>query len=166
MGTNIFALFGAALIPLIVGSIWYNPKVLGSTWMKVAGKTEEELAGGNMAIILGLSYILGLFIAFGISGMTNHQSGVVQLFATHPDFGVAGTEINNLYTTLMDQFGDRHRTFGHGALHGGLAAFLFALPLIAINALFERRGAKYIGIHFGYWFITMILIGGVVCQFS
>ena len=134
--------------------------------MKVAGKTQEELEGGNMALIFGLTYILGLLLAVGLSGMTNHQSGVLQLFAMHPDFAVEDSEIKNLFDTVMTEFGNTHRTFGHGALHGGIAAILIALPMIAINSLFERRGAKYIGIHFGYWFVTLILMGAVVCQFQ
>ncbi|MEM1124806.1 MAG: DUF1761 domain-containing protein, partial [Bacteroidota bacterium] len=32
-----------------------------------------------------------------------------------------------------------------------------------MNALFERRGWKYIWIHTGYWFITLALIGGLLC---
>jgi hypothetical protein len=166
MTTNLIALFGAALIPLLVGAVWYSPKVFGNTWMRVAGKTQEELEGGNMAIIFGLTYVLAILLALGLSGMTNHQSGVLQLFAMHPDFAVEGSEIKNLFDSIMTQFGDRHRTFGHGALHGGIAAIIIGLPLIAINALFERRGAKFIGIHFGYWFLTLVLMGGVVCQFQ
>lgn len=162
---NYYVVFGAALLPLIIGSIWYNPKVFGSAWMKSAGKTEEDLAGGNMMIIFGLTYILGILLALGLSGMTNHQSGVMQLFAMHPDFGTSGTEIQNLYDSVMDKFGSAHRNFGHGALHGGIAAILIALPLIAITALFERRGGKYIFIHFGYYFLTFMAVGAVVCQF-
>ncbi len=165
MDMNFLALFGAALVPMVVGFVWYGPMLFGKTWMRVAGKTQEELESGNMALILGLSYFLSLLLAFGISGLTNHQSGVMQLFAMHPDFGQSGTEVQNLYDAVMAQFGNTHRTFGHGALHGVVGAVFIALPLIAINALFERRGGKYIGIHFGYWAITLALMGGVVCQF-
>lgn len=166
MTTNLIAIFGAALIPLLVGAVWYSPKVFGNTWMRVAGKTQEELEGGNMGLIFVLTYILAVLLALGLSGMTNHQSGVLQLFAMHPDFAIEGSEIKNLFDSIMTQFGDTHRTFGHGALHGGIAAVIIGLPLIAINALFERRGAKYIGIHFGYWLLTLVLMGGVVCQFQ
>jgi len=162
---NILALVAAAVVPLLVGAFWYSPLLFEKAWLKSIGKTKEDMEGGNMALIFGLTFILGIFLAFGLSNLTNHQSGVFQLFAMHPDFGVAGTEIQNLFETVMKQFGETHLHFGHGALHGGLGAILFALPLIAINALFERRGGKYIFIHFGYWFVTMILMGGVVCQF-
>lgn len=165
MDINFFALLGAALIPLAVGAVWYNPKVMGTAWMKSIGKTEKDLEGGNMILIFALTFFLSIFLALAISQMTNHQSGVLQLFAMHPDFEKSGTPTYELYQQIMNQFGTAHRSFGHGALHGAFAAVFFALPLIAINSLFERKGAKYIFIHFGYWLITITLIGGVVCAF-
>jgi hypothetical protein len=165
MTIGFLTLFGSALIPLLIGAIWYNPRVFGKVWMRVADKTQEEIEGGRIVLIFGVTYILSVLLSLGLSGMTNHQSGVLQLFAMHPDFVVDGSEVRNLYDTIMAKFGDTHRTFGHGALHGGIAAIIMALPLIAINALFERRGFLYIGIHFGYWLVTLILMGGVLCQF-
>jgi len=161
---NFIAVFGAALIPLIIGSVWYNPKVFGKAWMNSIGKTESDFAGGNMLIIFGLTFVFSVLLALGLSTVAIHQSGITQLFGTHPDIGIDGTEVNRLYLELMDKYGTRHRTFGHGAVHGVFATVLFALPFIGINALFERRGGKYIFIHLGYWLITLILMCGVICQ--
>jgi len=52
-----------------------------------------------------------------------------------------------------------HRSFGHGFLHGGFLTVFLILPIIAINAIFERRGWKYIWIHAGYWFYYTRLNG-------
>ena len=161
---NPLIFLGAAIIPMLVGSIWYGP-LFGKAWMSTNGFTEEDLKGSNMLLILGLSFLLSVILAAGISGLTVHQSAIAQLFAMHPDFETAGTEVNTLFTTLMNEYGDRHRTFGHGVVHGIIGAVMFALPLITINALFERRGAKYIFIHFGYWLVTFSLMSGVICQF-
>jgi hypothetical protein len=46
---------------------------------------------------------------------------------------------------------------------GGLT---LALPIIGINALFERRGFKYIAINVGYWVVSMAIMGGIICQFA
>jgi len=153
----------AGIIPMLVGAVWYGP-IFGKSWMNVNGFTEESLKGGNMAVIFGVSLLLSIVLAVGLTGLTIHQNGIIQLLATHPDFETAGSEVNTLYSTIMDNFGDRHRTFGHGALHGALGTILLFLPVIAINSLFERRGWKYIGIHFGYWLVTLTLMSGVICQ--
>lgn len=165
MIANYWAILASGLIPLVLGSIWYSPALFGNAWMKVAGKTKEELKGTNMPLVFIFTAILGIFLGVGLSGLTNHQTGLLQLFATHPDFTSEGSEIHAMYEHMMTQFGDRHRSFGHGALHGALAALMFALPIVSVNAMFERRGAKYIFIHFGYWLVCMCLIGGVVCHF-
>jgi len=154
----------AGLVPMVVGSVYYGP-LFGKSWMNVNGFKEEDLEKGNMAVILGLSYLLSCIFALGLSGLCIHQMSVMQLFATHPDFETPGSVVNNLYSTIMDGYGERHRTFGHGAVHGAINAVMITLPLIGINALFERRGWKYIGIHFGYWLITMVLMCGVLCHF-
>ena len=159
MQPNFIYLLAVGLIPLIIGSIWYNPKVFGTAWMRASGKTEKELAGGNMAVILGLSYLLSVLLAAGLMGSVIHQSGVSQLFAD------GSPESIKFLEDFMSKYGRLHRTAGHGALHGGLFAVLVALPLIAINALFERRGGKYIGIHFGYWFVTLTLMGTAIGHF-
>lgn len=67
--------------------------------------------------------------------------------------------LNGQVTDVTNKF----RTFKHGSFHGIIGAIFFALPILGINALFERRGAKYIFLHLGYWVITMALMGGVIC---
>ncbi|MGB1032650.1 MAG: DUF1761 domain-containing protein, partial [Flavobacteriales bacterium] len=93
-----------------------------------------------------------------------HQIGVFSLFAIVPDFDPEGTnELSVQFQNLQAQFKGMHRTFGHGALHGVLAGLFIALPLLATNALFERKGFKYISVNVGYWIVTLALMGGVVC---
>ncbi len=159
---NFPILFAAALIPMVIGAIWYNPKVLGTPWMKAAGVTEEQVQTGNMALIFGLAYLFSFFLAFAIYGLSVHQTGIGQLFGTAP----VGSAEQVMLSDIMEKYADRHRTFGHGALHGGIGAIMFALPLIGILSLFERRGWRYVMLHFGYWFIAMTLMGGVICQFA
>jgi len=162
MGNNLFLLI-AGLIPMIVGFVWYGP-IFGNAWMRTNGFTKETLDQGNMAVILGLSYLLSVVLAFSLLPLVIHQFGLYQLLGPHIKEEVGGAEMKIYLENFKATYGDMHRSFKHGALHGGIAAVFTALPLIAINALFERRGAKYIGIHFGYWFVTMTLMGGILCQ--
>ena len=163
MPTNFWMFFVTALIPLIIGSIYYNPRVLGTAWMNINGFKEEDLRGGNMAVIFGLSFILGVLLSFILSGMVIHQSNVLQMMM--PEIAESGSAAQQQFNDLMAQYGTSHRSFGHGALHGGAVAVFLILPILAINSMFERRGWKYTLIHFGYWFICLLLMGGVLCQF-
>ena len=154
--------FVAALIPMIVGAVYYHPKLAGTSWMKVNGFTEESLKGGNMAVIFGVSYLFSVFIAFIVSGITIHQSGVFAMMA--PEVLESGSAAQTEFNDIMSRYGDRFRTFSHGVGHGIFTTIFFALPMIGINALFERRGWKYILIHTGYWLITLMLMSGLLSQ--
>ena len=51
---NFPAILVAAVSALVVGFIWYNPKVFGNAWMEAAGLTEAQLKAGNMVKIFFL----------------------------------------------------------------------------------------------------------------
>jgi hypothetical protein len=163
MPTNFWMFFVTAFIPLLIGSIWYNPKVFGTAWMRINGFKEEDLQGANMALIFGLCFVFGVLISAALSTMVIHQGGVMQMMM--PAAAESGSAAQQQFNDLMTQYGTAHRSFGHGALHGGILVPLLILPIIAINALFERRGWKYILIHSGYWFVCLALMGGVLCKY-
>ena len=166
MQPNFVIFLVAGIIPMIVGAIYYNPKVMGTAWMSASGVTEEQAQSGNMLKIFGFAYIFSVFVAFLMYNMTVHQSGLTSLFGTHPDIADPNSEISLMLQDFMSKYGDRHRSFGHGVIHGIMAALFAAWPIIGIVALFERRGWKYTGIHTLYWVISMALMGGLVCAYA
>lgn len=161
MPTNAYMFLVAGLIPMIVGAIYYNPKVAGGAWMKINGFTEESLRGANMAAIFFVSYIFAVLIAFFMSSVVIHQGAVWSMM--YPDIQEAGSAAQKEFNALMETYGNDHRSFYHGAIHGFWITVFFALPLIGTVALFERRGWKYILVHTIYWLITLSLVGGFVC---
>ena len=64
MEFNYLAVFVAAIVPLIIGFIWYNPKTFGSVWMKHAEMTEQKMQSANMLKIFGVTLILSFVLAF------------------------------------------------------------------------------------------------------
>jgi hypothetical protein len=163
---NFWVPFVAALIPMVIGAIYYHPKVLGNAWMSSSGVTEEMVQSGNMLKIFGLSYIFSVLIAMSLLPMVIHQMGVYSIFADIPEATDPNTDVGAYLADFMSNYGDKFRTFKHGALHGFISSIFFALPLIGIVALFERKSLKYIFIHFGYWAISLALMGGMICQLA
>lgn len=164
MKFNFFILLIAAVIPMITGSIWYNPKVFGTAWIKSTGLTEEELRKANMVKVLILTYVFSFLLAFALSAIVIHQFGVMSVLVDEPGFNDPNSEIAKYYVAFMEKYGRNFRTFKHGALHGTISGITIALPIIGTLALFERKSAKYILIHTGYWMLTLALMGGVICQ--
>jgi hypothetical protein len=163
---NLLIVLAAAVIPLIIGFIWYHPKVFGTAWMKASGVNPEE--GGkkpNMALIFSLTFVLSFLIAFGIQFMVIHQFSVFSILANEPGIMDPNSDIGKWLTEFMAKYGNNFRTFKHGMLHGTMSGLLFVTPIIAINAMFERKGFKYIAINGGYWIVSMMLMGGLICAF-
>ncbi|WP_271764821.1 DUF1761 domain-containing protein [Aquimarina algiphila] len=156
----------AALIPMILGFIWYNPKVFGTAWMNACGFTQEDLKGGNMALIFILSYVFSLFLAFILNTFVIHQFGFFSSIMNEPGLTEAGTETYQYAQDYMAKYGNNFRTFGHGALHGTMIGLMVVLPVMGTNALFERKGFKYMAVNIGYWIVCLALMGGVICQFA
>jgi hypothetical protein len=166
MTINFAVLAGAALIPLLIGFIWYNPKVFGTAWMASTGLDEEKLKGANMAVIFIVCYVFAFLLAMSLNFMVIHQFSIMSILANEPNLNTAGSDANTDYMNFIGKYGDRFRTFKHGAFHGALASLFFALPVLGTCALFERKGFKYIAIHTGYWLVSLALMGGVICQYA
>ena len=158
MEINFLAMIVASLVTLVIGFVWYHPKVFGTVWMKSAGLTEEQLKSGNMIKVFGLTILLSLMITLILQALTIHQSGAYGMVG-----GVIDENTLPSFQAFMDDYGTAFRTFKHGALHGFITGLFFALPINAINGLFERKSAKYIFVNSGYWIVTLTIMGSIVC---
>ncbi|MFE3866983.1 DUF1761 domain-containing protein [Flavobacterium sp. LS2P90] len=160
MEMNFYALLVAAFSTLVVGFIWYNPKVFGTIWMKESGLTEEKMKGGNMLMIFGVSFIYAILISFVLQILTIHQFGALGMVGG--DASIAKPS----YATFMADYGMAFRTFKHGALHGFMAGLFLALPIIGTNALYERRSFKYTLVTGGFWIVCFMIMGGIICAWK
>lgn len=158
---NFIAILLAAVVPMAVGFIWYNPKVLGTAWMTASGMTEEKAKQSNMAVVFGVSFLLSLMLSFFLQSMVIHQFHLASLFFKLP-IEDASTPEGALYKQVMDLLGTSWRTFKHGAFHGFLSGLFIVLPILGTNAMFEGKGFKYIMINTGYWAITLMIMGGIL----
>ena len=165
MQPNFPIIAAAALLPIVLGFVWYNTHVFGKAWMAASGVTEETIKNSNMFIILGLTYVFSFFLAMGVNFMVVHQFHLYSMVMNDPGFGDPNSPVQSMLKDIMSKYGNEFRSFKHGAFHGFLGGLQFALPIIGINALFERRGVKYIAIHTGYWLLTLILMGAIISHF-
>ena len=140
---NIVPVLVAALIPTVMGMIYYNPKVFGNAWMASLGKTEEELKEGfNMAVVTIVGLVLSFLLAFSVNA-------IVELI--HQNVDEAGTIL-----TSSDH------NFGHGAFHGVFIALTVCIPVLITNGMYERKSWKNLLINTGYWVITIALMSGLM----
>ena len=158
MNINFLALLLAALSTLVVGFIWYNPKVFGNIWMKETGLKEEDMKGANMIKIFGLSIVYAFLISFVLQMIVIHQFGALGMVGGDPSKAMPS------YNAFMSDYGTAFRTFKHGALHGFITGLFMILPVIGTNALYEKRSFKYVMVTAGFWIVSFMIMGGIICM--
>jgi hypothetical protein len=155
---------------MIMGFIWYNPKLFGKPWMEGAGLTMETAQKDfNMPLVFGLSYVFCFFLAYSLQFVVIHQFGFFSMMADADGQKQLADHSSALYghaKAIFDMCGGNFRTFRHGAFHGTLLGIFTLLPIIATNGMFERRGWKYILINAGYWTVCLAIMGAIVCHFT
>ena len=60
---NYVAVLLATLSTMVVGSVWYTPKVFGNTWMKLAGLKQKELEKNGIKPIV-ITVFVSLITAY------------------------------------------------------------------------------------------------------
>ena len=139
---NWFVILATGLVPLAVGAIWYGP-LFGKAWMDATDMTMEKMEGANMAKMYSFALLL-------------QNVGV----------DTPGSEANLFAQNFMSKYGTEFRTFKHGALHGFLTGLFVFLPIMATNALFERKSWKYILLNVGYWTVCAMNMGGIISAWA
>lgn len=155
MEINFLALFLASLSTLVVGFIWYNPKVFGGIWMRETGMTEESAKNSNMIKVFGLTIFYSLILAFMMPTIVNHEIGAVQ--------AAGGNAQDPALLEFLKVHHGKFLSFKHGALHGILFGVFFVLPITAINSLFEQKSWRYILVTAGYWIVSFAIMGAILC---
>ncbi|MDX1639737.1 MAG: DUF1761 domain-containing protein [Balneolaceae bacterium] len=64
---NVPAIIVAAILPFVLGGIWYSPILFGNAWMKVNNFNEQDLEKGNQVKIFGLSFLFFLLMSANLS---------------------------------------------------------------------------------------------------
>jgi hypothetical protein len=166
MKLNFVIIIAAAFVPMALGFVWYHSKVFGKAWMAAAEMTDEKIKEANIAVIFGVSLFLSFMLAMSLQFMVIHQLSINSILANEPGMNDPNSEIRLYIADFMSKYGTNFRTFKHGLFHGVLAGIMFALPVLGTNALFERKGFKYIAVNAGYWIVCLGLMGGVICAFA
>jgi len=92
---------------------------------------------------LAFAIALVIGVAIGILAATRHGRWIDQAAMT---LGVIGLSIPEFWLALM--------------------AIFLVLPLIGTHALYERKSARYIFLHTGFWAINFTLMGGIISQWA
>ena len=135
---NMMAVLVASLIPMIMGFIYYHPKVMGNAWMKSNGFTQESLGNGPKPIWYLVSLVLSFLFAVKFA-----------LEVTGPGQDVAPD-------------GHSYVTFQHGMAHGIINTIMIILPIFGTLTIFEKRSWTWAFVNIGYLSLCLIVMQGIL----
>lgn len=120
---NIPAVIVAAVLPFLLGGLWYSPILFGKVWMKENGFTDEDLDKGSQAKIFGLSFLFflvmsGNLAAFLATPETDLQFGILAGFLA--GFGWVALSIGVI--ALFER-----RSWKYTLINGGYMVVAFVL---------------------------------------
>ena len=133
MEINWLSIVLAALVPMVMGFIYYHKALFGKAWMDSIGMTLEKAKEANMPLMFGLSFVMSLLVAIFMTQFCN------------------GTGQEGEFDT-----------FKHGIAHGIIISLFLIIPIFVTNGLFEQKSWKNILINAGYWILTLAIMGGIV----
>lgn len=157
MTPNLLVLLACSFIPMILGMIWYHPKVFGTSWQQAVGLSDEQFSQSPKWYHMVLSLFLNFLLAFGIFAFTIHQFHLLGLAGGDSELLKQGTA-----AAFINEYGNNFLTLGHGIAHGITAFLVFALPFIAGPAIWEKKGMKYVLINGSYWLITIVTMASII----
>ncbi len=169
MNINFLSLFLAALVPMVLGFVWYHDKMFLKPWMEATGMTKEKMNSGNMLLVFGGSFLCSLVLAFVMNIIAYHDSFVMGSLYYETNGGVPdpASAAGQWAKTYMDNYAHSNHTFKHGAFHGAMiAGLLIATPILVTEAIYEQKGWKYILIKSGYWVISLSIMGGIIASMA
>src|ERR1700741_1782713 len=103
---NFLAVLVSALIPIVIGMLWYSQKMFGNAWMQASGMTPEKAKQSNMALTFGLAILFSLMLSFSMQFMVIHQYHIGSAFLdSQEQMKDATTKEGAIFKQVMDLVG-------------------------------------------------------------
>lgn len=131
---NYLAVFLAAVSTMVVGSVWYMPKVFGAAWAKMAKvNINRKMSNGEIAYMFGGTFVISLISAYVLAH----------------------------FAYLSNSFYDN--SFLQDALMTGFWGWLgFTAVRFATHDIFENRRKKLTLINVGNEFATIMVMAFII----
>lgn len=119
----------AALASFAVGGLWYSPVVLGRRWQRLAGLSDDDLAGRNLTAVFGGSLVCALVgalvLALFVGGSASAGAGA----AAGAAVGVGWIATALVTTALFER-----RPLGLALVDGGYQAVAYTLMGLIVGS--------------------------------
>lgn len=127
---NIWAVLTAAVACFVLGGLWYSPLMFAKAWQREAGLSDEQVAGGNMAMIFGLAFVLSLLAAFNFAMFLGPRPSLMLGFGAGFSAGLCWVASSFGINYLFER-----RSFKLFLINGGYHTLQFTLIGVILSLL-------------------------------
>lgn len=127
---NHLAVFAAAIANMVVGAIWYSPKLFYEPWKSEAGVTDEAIREMKPGKTYGFGFLAALLIAYNLAAFLGDESTTAAWGATAgflAGFGFAAMAFWAIATF-------EQRTGRYVLINGGYLVVVFTVMGLIIGA--------------------------------
>jgi len=146
-----------AIVPFSILVIWYKVVLVDKS-------TQTRKTLFNWKKLIGL-YVFSLLFVYALVMITIHQFSFIQLHFAELLDNSTELEAMQVVQGLFDEYGERHRTIGHGMLHGFEAGVFLGLFFVGTIAMVEGWAWRKFFNYFIPFLLVSMIGGGLVCQF-
>ena len=115
---------------LALGGIWYSPMLFAKPWQQAAGLSDDELKGGNMGKIFGLTFVLSFIAAAVFAMFLGKNFGLGPAAAAGFSAGLCWVAASYGITYLFE-----HRPLKLWLINGGYHTLQFTMFGLIIGAM-------------------------------
>ncbi|MEK7250519.1 MAG: DUF1761 domain-containing protein [Bacteroidota bacterium] len=102
---NWLAILVAAIIPMVVGGLWYSNMLFAKQWMALMGKTEEEIKKDfNPARTYGITFVMCIVMAYVMDYFVHYTMSATFLQGAKIGFALwLGMAVTTAYQSVTFQ---------------------------------------------------------------
>ncbi len=119
----------SALSALLIGSLWYHPKIFGTAWLRLVNISPKDLEKRKkyMPLLMLVSFIMFLCVAFMVSI-------------------IISVDISQIISNTV---------FDQTILNALLIWISLVVPVLLWSVFWEGKSIKLFAINAGYWLVVL-----------
>jgi len=125
-------ILAAGVASVLIGWVWYHPRVFGSAWMRAANLSPEAVEAGKKKMPL-LAFV-GLLASMLVAWIMNSLGAAIGIF----DW--VGAVVDLAFWLWLG----------------------FVAPVLLGSVLWERKPLKYYAINVGYWLVSFVVMAVIL----
>jgi hypothetical protein len=161
---NYIVVIVSTFIPVLFAKIWFSEST--RSFFMLAPLNRKNDSSNKSILFYAIIILLSLFFSISMHFQVIHQFHFKSMFLDEVGFNESQGSAFKAFEYIMDSYGDKFRTYGHGLFHGLLNAIFIVLPILFLFKIefnFTKKALLYYWLYFA---LTMMIVGSIICHFT